>query len=63
MAMSQTDSTFRSPFTPSPGGSTPAPVVDPSEGRKELWAFFWLSVANSVIIGVVGVVAWLLVHH
>jgi hypothetical protein len=53
---------FATPFTPTPGSSTPAPEVSPEEGRKELWGFFWLSLANTLIITVAGLIAWWLAH-
>jgi len=53
---------FRSPYTPTPGSSTPGPEVTPAEGRAELWGFFWLAVASTVIIAVGGLAAWLYLH-
>ncbi len=53
---------FQTPYTPTPGSSTPSPDVSPKEGVRELWGFFWLSLANTVIITVAGLVAWWLVH-
>ena len=55
-------STFRTPYTPYPGSSTPAAAVGPEEGKRELWGFFWLAVLNTVIIAVAGIVTWWLVH-
>jgi hypothetical protein len=46
------------PYAYSPGSSTPGAEVTPEEGRQELWAFFWLALANTAIIGTVGVVTW-----
>jgi hypothetical protein len=57
--MSATPATFRSPYTPTPGSSTPGPHVSPEEGKSELWGFFWLSILNTTIIAVTGVVFWL----
>ncbi|HZY91351.1 MAG TPA: hypothetical protein VFG07_01045 [Thermoplasmata archaeon] len=53
---------FATPYTPNPGSSTPSPAVSPEEGRRDLWGFFWLSIANTVIITVAGLVAWWFVH-
>ena len=54
---------FRSPYTPTPGASLPGPQVTPEEGKRDLWAFFWLTIANTAIISVAGIAAWLYVHH
>jgi hypothetical protein len=54
---------FRTPYAPSPGSSTPPPGVGPTEGKRELWAFFWLALLNTLIIAVAGIVAWVLVTH
>jgi hypothetical protein len=56
------DPTYRNPYTPYPGSSTPPAAVGPEEGRQELWGFFWLSLLNTVIIAAAGLVAWWLVH-
>jgi hypothetical protein len=32
-------------------------------GRKELWTFFWLAIANTTIIAVAGIATWMLVPH
>jgi hypothetical protein len=53
---------FRTPYIPTPGSSTPGPQVHPAEGRKDLREFFWLSLANTAIISVAGVVTWLLIR-
>ena len=50
---------YRNPYTPYPGGSSPPAATTPEEGTHELWAFFWLAIANTVIIAVAGVVTWL----
>jgi hypothetical protein len=50
---------WRTPYTPTPGSSTPGPAVAPEEGKSELWGFFWLSIINTTVIAVVGVVFWL----
>jgi hypothetical protein len=54
---------FQTPYARSPGGSLPPPSTPPAEGRSELWAFFWLSLANTVIIAGAGIGAYLLIHH
>jgi hypothetical protein len=53
---------YRNPYTPYPGGSTPSGHVGPGEGKRELWGFFWLTLLNTLIIAVTGIVAWTLVH-
>jgi hypothetical protein len=53
---------FRTPYTPTPGSSTPGPEVDPVTGRKDMREFMWLSLANSAIIAVAGLVTWLLIR-
>ena len=60
--MGESAEAFRYPYTPTPGGSTPGPEVSPREGVRELWGFFWLSLVNTLIIVVAGLVAWWLVH-
>ena len=60
--MTDPTSTFRTPFTPTPGSSTPGPEVPPEEGRADLFAFAWLALLNTVIIIVVGLAAWWLAH-
>lgn len=50
------------PYAYYPGSSTPGVGVSPEEGRADLWGFFWLSLANTLIIGVVGIGAWFVVH-
>ena len=54
--------TYRTPYTPYPGSSTPPPEVGPTEGRAELWGFFWLSLLNTAIIAVAGITTWWYVH-
>jgi hypothetical protein len=63
MASSYPPAAAHTPYGGTPGSSTPSPHVTPEEGRHELWAFFWLALANTAIIGVAGVVTWLLVHR
>jgi hypothetical protein len=60
--MTGTGTSFQTPYSRTPGGSTPGPEVTPDEGRRELWGFFWLSIANTAIITVAGVGTWLLIH-
>jgi hypothetical protein len=60
--MSETPSTWKTPYTPTPGSSTPGPEVTPSEGISELMGFFWLSLANTAIIVVVGMAVWFYIH-
>jgi hypothetical protein len=55
--------TFRSPYTPTPGSSTPPPDVGPAEGTGELWTFFWVAVVSMVIIAAFGLGAWVYVHR
>jgi len=50
--------TYRTPYTPYPGSSTPSAKVGPEEGRHELWGFFWLALLNTLIIAVAGIVTW-----
>ncbi len=56
------DETFRTPYTPYAGGSTPSASVGPQEGRHELWGFFWLALLNTTVIAVVGITTWWFVH-
>ncbi len=58
-----TEETFRTPYTATPGASMPGPQVTPAEGRRDLRTFFWLTLANTAIISVAGIGAWLYVHH
>ena len=53
---------FRTPFTPYPGGSTPPAETTPEEGKRDLWAFFWLALLNTAIIAVAGIATWWVVH-
>ncbi len=61
--MAGATSTFHNPYAGTPGSSTPPPEVTPKEGSSELWAFFWLALANTAIIGAAGLAAWLIIHH
>lgn len=54
---------YRTPYTLTPGSSTTSPHVGPKEGIGELWGFFWLALLNTTVIVVVGMGAWLYVHH
>ncbi len=56
------EASFSTPYTPTPGSSTPGPAVGPQEGTSELWGFFWLALLNTLVIAVAGVVTWLLIH-
>ncbi|MGI0133115.1 MAG: hypothetical protein ACREDK_08555 [Thermoplasmata archaeon] len=54
--------TVENPYAFAPGSSTPGAGVSAQEGVSELWAFFYLSLANTLIIAVAGIVAWWFVH-
>ena len=56
--MSASASPFRTPYTATPGSSTPGPEVGPAEGKRELWSFFWLALLNTAIITAAGLLAW-----
>jgi hypothetical protein len=60
--MSAAVSSFRSPYTPYPGGSTPSAHVTPEEGVKDVRFFTMIALLNNLIIGVVGAAAWFLWH-
>ena len=60
--MSEAPSGWRTPYTATPGSSTPPPHVTPEEGWAELRVFAYLALLNTVIIAVVGVGTWLAVH-
>ncbi len=53
---------YRTPYTPTPGGSSPPAEMTPEEGKADLWAFFWLAFVNTAIIVGVGLAAWFYVH-
>ncbi len=53
---------YQSPYTRTPGSSTPGPGVAPAVGKSELWGFFWLTLLNTAIIAAVGVGTWWYVH-
>ncbi len=59
--MSADHEAYHYPYTPYPGGSTPPAATPPGEGKTDLWAFFWLSLANTLIIAVAGILTWWLV--
>ncbi len=61
--MDAADEAYRSPYTPTPGGSVPGPEGTAAEGRAELWTFFWVTVASVVIIAAFGIGAWLYWHY
>lgn len=54
---------YRTPYTPTPGSSTPSPEVTPKEGVRELSLFAWLAIINTTIIGGAGVIAWWIATH
>ncbi len=60
--MADTATPFQTPYTPTPGSSTPGPEVTPTEGVRDLWTFFWLALLNTAIIAVVGISVWWFVH-
>jgi hypothetical protein len=60
--MADPDAAYETPYTRYPGGSMPPAATTPHEGRGELWSFFWLTLANTAIIAVAGIVAWWFVH-
>ena len=61
--MTELPSSFRTPYTDSPGSSTPSPEVSPKEGREDLIAFAWLALFNTLLIGVVGVATWYIIQR
>ena len=56
------EGTFRTPYTPTPGGSLPPAETTPDEGKRDLWTFFWLALLNTAIIAVAGIATWWFVH-
>ncbi len=54
---------YRTPYTTTPGSSTPSPDVTPHEGTSDLRLFFWLAILNTAIIGGGGVIAWAFATH
>jgi len=60
--MTRPTQSYRTPYTPYPGGSSPPAEMTPEEGTTDLWAFFWLALLNTAIIVGVGLAAWFYVH-
>ncbi len=60
--MSASVESYRSPYTPYPGGSTPSAHVSAEEGRRDVRFFALIALLNNVIIGVVGAAAWFIWH-
>ncbi len=56
------EESYRHPYTPSPGSSTPEPSVGPEEGMHEMRAFFWLALVNTAIIAGSMIGVWWFVH-
>ncbi len=56
--MTTPEEPFRSPFPAYPGGG-PAHETTPEEGIGEMWIFFWLALASTVIIAAAGIGTWL----
>lgn len=61
--MTESPPPYQTPYTPTPGSSTPSPNVTPHEGTRELSLFFWLAILNTTIIGAAGVIAWWFATH
>lgn len=57
------ESALVNPYATTPGSSTPGVGVSPEEGTRDLWAFFWLSVVCTGILGIVALVGWFLAHR
>jgi len=53
---------YATPYTSTPGSSTPPPDMTPAEGKADLWGFFWLALLNTGIIAVAGITTWWFVH-
>jgi hypothetical protein len=60
--MPEDPNSYRNPYTPYAGSSTPSANVGPEEGKHELWSFFWLALLNTLIIAIAGIVTWWIVH-
>ncbi len=56
------EESYQTPYAASPGASMPGPTTTPHEGKRDLWAFFWLTLANTAIIATAGIVTWWFVH-
>jgi hypothetical protein len=53
---------FHTPYTSTPGSSMPGPGVTPAQGRSDLMAFLWLTLADTAIIAAAGIGVWIFVH-
>ena len=60
--MASEPESYRNPYTPYPGSSTPPADTEPKEGKAELWSFFWLAMLNTLIIAAAGILTWWFVH-
>ncbi len=60
--MPESAESYRTPYTPYPGGGMPPAATTPEEGKADLWAFFWLTLINTAIISAAGIAAWWFVH-
>ncbi len=60
--MGEPEAPYETPYTRYPGGSMPPAATTPHEGKRELWGFFWLTLANTAIIATAGIVTWWFVH-
>jgi hypothetical protein len=60
--MGEAPSGYRTPYTATPGSSTPGPHVDKEEGLSELYGFILLSLISTALIVVVGLAAWAYAH-
>jgi hypothetical protein len=58
--MSEGPQTQPWPYDRVPGGPVPPAETTREEGQSELWGYAILSILSSVIIGVVGITAWLI---
>jgi hypothetical protein len=61
--MSAGPPTVENPYATTPGSSTPGRGVSGKEGVADLWSFFWLSIAGTVILVGVGLAALVISHH
>jgi hypothetical protein len=53
---------FSTPYTRSPGSSTPGSETTPAEGKADLWGLFWLALLNTGIVAAAGIGTWWFVH-
>ncbi len=60
--MTESTETFRSPYSPSPGSSTPGPEVTPEEAKADIRAFRWVALLSTAILAVGGVAGYLYIH-